>query len=173
MGSNAHAAPPARQDGLTYIALLVAIVVMGLVQATLAEAWHTDAQREKEQELLFAGNQMRAALNLYYVRSPAGSGRQPARLEDLLQDARTPATERYLRRIYRDPISGEPEWGIIRGAGGEIHGVHSLSTARPLKQGGFDMANRHFAGAQKYSEWVFMASPRPSAAAPQQQQRQR
>jgi type II secretory pathway pseudopilin PulG len=166
MGSNAHAAPLARQDGFTYVGLMVAIVVMGLVQAALAEAWHTDAQREKEQELLFAGNQMRAALNLYYARSPAKSLRQPARLEDLLQDARTPTNQRYLRRIYRDPISGRAEWGIIRGAGGEIHGVHSLSAATPLKQGGFDMANRHFAGAQKYSEWVFMAASGPSAAAP-------
>jgi type II secretory pathway pseudopilin PulG len=168
MVSNAHAAPPARQTGFTYIALLVAIAVMGLVQSALAEAWHTDVQREKEQELLFAGNQMRAALNLYYARSPAGSRRQPLRLEDLLQDGRTPATERYLRRIYRDPISGGEQWGLIRGASGEIHGVHSLSAARPLKQGGFDKANRHFSGAQKYSEWVFMASPLPAAAAQQQ-----
>jgi type II secretory pathway pseudopilin PulG len=166
MGSDAHAAPPARQAGFTYIALLVAIVVMGLVQAALAEAWHTDAQREKEQELLFAGNQMRAALNQYYAHSPPKSLRQPLRLEDLLQDARAPGVQRYLRRIYRDPVEGTAQWGIIRGAGGEIHGVHSLSAARPLKQGGFDMANRRFNGAQKYSEWVFMAASGPSAAAP-------
>jgi type II secretory pathway pseudopilin PulG len=166
MESNAHAAPPARQAGFTYIALLVAVAVMGLVQAALAVAWHNDLQREKEQELLFAGTQIRAALNLYYARSPAGSVRQPARLEDLLQDARTPANQRYLRKIYRDPVDGRAEWGIIRGAGGEIHGVHSLSAARPLKQGGFDLANRRFSGAQKYSEWVFMAAPGPSAVAP-------
>jgi type II secretory pathway pseudopilin PulG len=161
MASTARTAPLARQDGFTYLGLMVAIVVMGLVQAALAEAWHADAQREKEQELLFAGNQMRAALNLYYARSPARSLRQPLRLEDLLLDARTPANQRYLRKMYVDPITGGTEWGIIRGAGGEIHGVHSLSPARPLKQGGFGKANRHFAGAQKYSEWVFMATPAP------------
>lgn len=159
MVSIARTAPLARQDGFTYLGLLVAIVVMGLVQASLAAAWHAAARREKEQELLFAGNQMRAALNLYAARSPAQSPRQPLRLEDLLQDARMPGNQRYLRKMYADPLSGTAEWGIIRGAGGEIHGVHSLSAAKPLKQGGFDKANRHFAGAQKYSEWVFMAAP--------------
>jgi type II secretory pathway pseudopilin PulG len=148
-----------RQDGFAYLGLLVAIAVMGVVQAALCQAWHADARRQKEQQLLFAGNELRAALELYYSQSPPKSLRQPLRLEDLLKDARRPSTARYLRKLYPDPITGKVEWGLIRGAGGEIHGVHSLSEQKPLKQSGFDRADRQFAGAQKYSEWVFMAAP--------------
>lgn len=145
--------------GFAYLGLLVVVAIMGLMQASLAVAWHADAQREKEKELLFVGNQIRQALILYYAHSPANVRRQPLRLEDLLEDPRTPTHERYLRKIYVDPISGTADWGIIRGAGGEIYGVHSLSERQPLKQGGFARADRNFSGAQKYTEWVFMPEP--------------
>lgn len=161
--------PAVKEDGFTYLGMMIALIIMGLVQAALAEAWQAGAQREKEKELLFAGNQMRAALNLYYAHSPAKSLRHPLRLEDLLQDSRTPSHQRYLRKIYPDPITGKPEWGIIRGVGGEIYGVHSLSALRPLKQGDFARANKNFAGAQKYSEWVFMLAPGQWIGAPAQQ----
>lgn len=153
--------PPAR--GFAYLGLLVVIAIMGLVQASLAAAWHADARREKEKELLFAGHQIREALNLYYAHAPAKAPRQPLQLEDLLRDPRTPQHERYLRKIYPDPITGKTEWGIIRGSAGEIHGVHSLSERQPLKQAGFTRVDSNFAGAQKYSQWVFMATPGRSA----------
>lgn len=160
--------PPAatKSSGFAYLGLLIAIAIMGLVQASLATAWHADAVREKEKELLFAGGQIRQALNLYYAHSPGKARRQPLQLEDLLLDPRTAAHERYLRKIYPDPITGKREWGMIRGAGGEIYGVYSLSALAPLKQGGFARAERNFTGAQKYSAWVFMAGPGQSSAAP-------
>lgn len=139
---------------------------MGLMQASLAAAWDAHARREKETELLFVGNQIREALNLYYAHSPPKALRQPLQLEDLLRDARTPTHERYLRKIYPDPVTGKGEWGIIRGGGGEIHGVHSLSERKPLKQGGFAKADKNFAGAQKYADWVFMATPGRSTTSP-------
>jgi type II secretory pathway pseudopilin PulG len=157
-----------KEEGFAYLGLMIALIIMGLVQASLAEAWLADSQREKEKELLFAGHQMRAALNLYYAHSPAKSLRHPLRLEDLLQDARTPSPQRYLRKIYPDPVTGKPEWGIIRGVGGEIHGVYSLSMLRPLKQGDFARIDKNFAGAQKYSEWVFMLAPGQWIGAPAQ-----
>jgi type II secretory pathway pseudopilin PulG len=148
-----------REDGFAYLGLLVAIAIMGVVQAALCEAWHADARREKEQQLLFAGGELRAALELYALRSPPNAPRQPQRLDDLLKDPRQAGTARYLRKLYPDPITGKAEWGLVRGAGGEIHGVYSLSEQRPLKQAGFARAYQRFAGAQKYSEWVFMAAP--------------
>jgi type II secretory pathway pseudopilin PulG len=160
-----HAPAATKAAGFAYLGLLIAIAIMGLVQASLAAGWHADARREKERELLFAGNQIRQALNLYYAHSPAKAPRHPLQLEDLLLDPRTPTHERYLRKVYPDPITGKAEWGIIRGAGGEIHGVHSLSDRQPLKQGGFARADKNFSGAQQYSEWVFMAGPGLSFAA--------
>lgn len=170
MGDTRCTPPPLQCAGFAYLGLLIAIAIMGLIQASLATAWHADARREKEKELLFAGNQFRQALNLYYAHSPGKALRQPLQLEDLLLDPRTPVQQRYLRKMYPDPITGKREWGIIRGAGGEIYGVHSLSGQQPLKQGGFGRGDRNFTGAQKYSQWVFMAGPAQSAAAPVAQQ---
>lgn len=126
---------------------------------TAAEVWHTAQQREREKELLFIGDQFRQALNDFYEHTPGKERRYPASLEDLLKDPRYPATQRYLRRIYRDPVSGSEQWGLITGPGGEIYGVHSLSEEEPVKKGNFSPEDRNFEGSMKYADWVFMYVP--------------
>lgn len=163
---NALQRPPARLNklramGFTYIGVLALVVIMGAVLGAVAEVWHTALQREKERELLFVGNQFRQAIGLYYR---AGK-KYPTRLEDLLKDPRQPTTQRYLRKIYRDPITGKAEWGLVIGAQGEIIGVHSLSEDHPIKVSGFSAADRDFNGAKKYSDWIFSYQIRQSPAA--------
>jgi type II secretory pathway pseudopilin PulG len=148
----------ADQAGFTCLALLATVVVMGIVLAALGQAWQAAAQREKEAQLLFAGHQMRMALVQYYQRSPPQAPRHPPTLEALLKDERSLAVRRYLRRIEIDPMTGKAEWGLVRDANGWIYGVHSLSAARPLKQGNFARADRSFTGAKSYSDWVFMVT---------------
>lgn len=148
-----------RERGFTYFGVLVLVVMMGIALASAGEVWHTLQQREKEQELLFIGHQFRLALKRYADHTPAKSRRAPLRLEELLKDPRYPGIERYLRKIYLDPVTGRPEWGLITGPGGEIVGVHSLSDGEPLKKGHFDLADKHFEGSMKYSDWVFMHTP--------------
>ncbi len=137
--------------GFTYLTLLLMIVVMGIVLGAAAEVWHTAVQREKERELLFIGNQFRTAITLYY----RNHAKFPHNLEDLLKDPQYAFTKRYLRKIYRDPITGASEWGVVRIADGGIVGVHSLSENHPVKIAGFGVAGNSFAGAVKYSDWVF------------------
>jgi len=144
--------------GFTYLALLLMIVVMGVVQGAATEVWHTSVQREKERELLFIGNQFRLAIGKYYA-SHAGF---PHNLQDLLKDPQYASTQRYLRRLYRDPMTGTNEWGVIRQADGGIIGVHSLSEMEPIKIAGFGVAGNTFNGAVKYSQWVFAYRTRPS-----------
>lgn len=142
--------------GFTYLTILLLIVVMGILLGAATEVWHTGMQREKERELLFAGSQFRNAIGLYYL-----SHRQyPHNLEDLLKDPQYAFTKRYLRRIARDPMTGSNEWGLVRGAGGGIVGVHSLSDMKPLKIAGFGVTGNNFDGAVKYSDWVFAYRPR-------------
>jgi len=157
-----------RAGGFTYLGLLGVIAIMGVVLVTTGEVWHTAQKREKERELLFVGNQFRQALSGYYDHTPARERRYPARLEDLLKDPRYPSTQRYLRKIYKDPVSGSDDWGLIRGPEGEIYGVHSLSEEEPLKKGNFSLADRDFEGKTKYADWVFMHMPgqRLTAASP-------
>ena len=148
-----------RERGFTYIGVLVLVVLMGITLASAGEVWHTMQQREKEQELLFIGHQFRLALKRYALSTPGKARRAPLHLEELLQDPRYPGIRRYLRKIYLDPLTGGPEWGLITGPAGEIYGVHSLSEGEPLKKDHFDLADKHFEGGMKYSDWVFMYSP--------------
>lgn len=147
---------PARMRGFGYIGLLILVAMMSVALAGAGEVWHTAQQREKEQELLFAGGQFRRAIAQYYANTPGKARRYPLHLEELLQDPRHPGVRRYLRKIYLDPMTGKAEWGLVTGPGGEIYGVYSRSQDAPLKQAGFRLAEKDFEGRTKYSEWVFM-----------------
>jgi len=99
-----------REAGFTYLTVLFAIAFMGLGLALTGEVWHTALTRDREMQLLYAGNQYRRAIERYYVSGP----RQfPGTLEDLLKDPRKPGTERYLRKLYFDPLTGKSEWGLV------------------------------------------------------------
>lgn len=151
--------PLKKQSGFTYLAILFAIAIAGVVLAATGINWSQAAQREKERELLFVGNQFRQAILLYYEKSPGGVKRYPRTLNDLLKDERQLSTQRYLRKIYLDPITRKADWGIEVAPDGGVMGVHSLSDAAPLKSSNFDYANRAFEGAAKYTDWVFDYSP--------------
>lgn len=147
------------QRGFGYLLVLFALAAMGLLLAGTGQVWHTTAQRDKEAELLFVGNQFRQAIGAYHAMSPDATKQYPARLEDLLDDRRFPMPRRHLRQLYRDPMSSNTghtegtQWGLVK-AGDRIVGVHSLSTAVPLKTV-FAARDSAFAGVGSYSEWVF------------------
>lgn len=154
-----HRRRTAREPGFTYLGLMVIIAVMGIVLAATGEIWHMALKREKEHELLFVGDQFRRAINQYYQHSPLKPRRLPMSLDDLLKDPRYPGTQRYLRKIYIDPITGDSKWGLVTGPAGEIFGVYSLSEDEPIKKSNFSSADSSFEGKTKYAEWVFMAAP--------------
>ena len=146
-----------RQGGFTYLAVLFAVAILSGGLALVGEMWDTAARREREAELLFAGNEYRAAIQRFYL---AGPQRQyPGSLEDLLKDPRRPGTVRYLRRLYPDPVTGG-DWVTIAGPQGGIVGVHSASEARPLRVSGFKPRDAAFEGAHKYADWKFVVSAR-------------
>ena len=174
MASGSGARRTAR--GYTYVAALLAVALIGVVLAGAGIVWRHAAQRDKEQELLFIGNQFRRAIMSYYERTPGSVKRYPMKLEDLLQDPRYPGTERHLRKIHADPMTGKPAWGLIAAPDGGIMGVHSLSDARTIKTASFLARDRSFEGTSRYSEWRFFyqplitpnfqAAPPPSPPAP-------
>jgi len=152
-----------KQRGFTYLTALfiVAIIAGGL--ALIGEVWGTSSKREKEAELLFVGHQYRKAIERYYL---SGVNQYPRALQDLIKDPRKPGTERYLRKLYPDPMTGKDEWGFVKGADGGIAGVYSLSEEKPLKISGFKVRDASFESAQKYSDWKFSHSVPAQAAAP-------
>jgi len=148
-----------QQSGFTYMAVLFAIAIAGVMLAETGINWSQTAQREKERQLLFVGNQFRQAIALYYEKSPGGVKLYPRTLNDLLKDDRQPGIQRYLRKIYIDPMTNKADWGIEMAPDGGVMGVHSISDATPLKTANFAYANQAFEGATKYSDWIFFYSP--------------
>jgi type II secretory pathway pseudopilin PulG len=150
------------QGGFTYLAMLLAVAVIGFGLAATGEVWVQSSQREKEKELLFVGNQYRKAITLYYERTPGAVKRYPEKLEDLLLDNRQVSVQRYLRKIYVDPLTGKAEWGLItiKQAGGEgIMGVYSKSGLTPIKTSGFLARDKTLEGANHFSDWKFFHEP--------------
>ena len=150
-----------KQRGFTYLLLLAVIAVSGAALAAMGQLASHARQREKEAELLFVGDQYRDAIHSYYERSPGGAKRYPQKLEDMLQDVRVPTVQRYLRRLYRDPITGKADWGLVQAPQGGIMGVYSLSEDAPVKTGAFPRADAAFEdpAVTKYSDWKFTYSP--------------
>lgn len=144
-----------RQPGFTYLTILFMVLATGIGLATFGEAWSRGRQREKEAELLWIGNQFRQAIGLYYERSPSGAKRYPRKLDDLLSDKRFLTIQRYLRRVYQDPITGEVEWDLIEAPDGGVMGVKSKSAAKPLGP---------MSSVSTYSSWQFIYEP-PSPVA--------
>ena len=159
----------AKARGFTYLTVLFMIAILSGGLALVGEVWHTSAAREKEAELLFVGHQYRKAIERYYLSGP--QRQYPRELTALLKDPRLPGNERYLRKLYPDPVSGQP-FAILKAPDGGILGVHSPSEEKPFKTGGFKVRDASFEGKAKYADWHFIHAvpvqaatiPKPAAA---------
>jgi type II secretory pathway pseudopilin PulG len=154
--------------GFTYLTALFVVALMGAGYATIGEMWATTSMRDKEDELLYIGNQYRRAIERYYATGPR---RYPRTLQDLLKDPRAPTIQRYIRQLYADPMTGSTEWGLVKAPDGGIMGVHSTSQEAPIKQATFKLRDAGFEAAKTYADWKFIFTPaqattKPAATAP-------
>lgn len=153
-----------KRRGYALVTALIVLVVASLAVTLAVNRAQLDAQREREAQLLFVGDQYRRAIADYFTHPPLGRATQyPQRLEDLLEDPRGPAMRRWLRRLYPDPMSGLPDWQLEK-LGDRIIGVHSRSVREPLRHAGFDLADAGFADANSYQDWRFLATGIVAAA---------
>ena len=136
-----------RSRGFTYIMVLLWVAISGVMLMALSRAWLMESRRERDTELIYRGEQIRDALSAY-AAVPVSTGRShaPERLEDLLEDRRSGQVVRHLRRVWRDPITNSPNWGLIKDANGGIVGVFSTSPKVPLLGP---------PGTRRYRDWRF------------------
>lgn len=159
-------------------ALLVGLSIMAVLMSVALPVWRTTAKREREEELIFRGQQYARAIGLFQRKYANAS---PPSLDILLN-------EKFLRKKYKDPMTkdgefqllyvgaqqpagapqrgggppagagpqgGAPQTGApvapIAGAGGRagITGVASKSTETSI---------RLYNGRSKYNEWTFVAT---------------
>jgi type II secretory pathway pseudopilin PulG len=142
--------PLTSSAGFTYLAVLIMVIILGIMQGVAYEYMQTVMKREREEELLFRGQQIVEAIarwNNVYNRQGQPTHGPLNDLKDLLKDPNSLTTVRYLRRDptkeYNDPITGK-DWEVIRDPAGQkgIIGVRSTSDKTPLKEGGF-VESRH------------------------------
>ena len=109
--------------GFTLVELLIVVAIVALLASVAAPLAELSYQRGKEQELRTALREMREAIDAYKraaddgkIEKSADSSGYPPSLKTLVEgvpDKSTPekSTLYFLRRIPRDPISGE-DWGV-------------------------------------------------------------
>ena len=145
-------------QGFTYASLVMLIAVMSLAAACAFKAGALLQRRAAEAALLEVGAAFSEALNSYAEATPRGQSRTPRTLQELVRDPRYPMPRRHLRKVFIDPLTGNDQWGLVElDTGPGIVGVYSLSNARPIKVGNFDLARSEFAGKQRYRDWIFAA----------------
>ena len=142
------------QRGAILLLLLVMVVVVGLAAGLAGQSWRSTVQRAREAELLWRGQQYQQAINSYYaVRH--GQQSFPTKLEDLLRDPRFPNVVRHLRKLYKDPMTGE-DWELVTDSSKRIIGVRSRSDLEPFRKDGFPKALDKLKGKEAYDEWEFV-----------------
>jgi type II secretory pathway pseudopilin PulG len=112
-----------RQEGFTYLGLLLAIALVGLGLTAASEVWVTVARRQRLDQLEFVGQQFVQAIGSYYESSPGGVKKFPKSLDDLLEDRRYPFVRRHLRQAYINPFTGRTDWDLVAGPGEGFLGV--------------------------------------------------
>ena len=180
--------------GYAMAALLVGMSVMAVLMGALLPVWTHMATREKEEELIFRGNQYARAIGLFqrkFANTP------PPTIDVLVE-------QRFLRKKYKDPITKDDfqpiyaNQGLMPGSGpigpGGAQQTTTLQRGTPsapggqLLQSGFNSTGATAAGGiigvtskskessikilngrQKYNEWAFVhvqTSQRPGQPGP-------
>lgn len=144
--------------GYSYLGLLLVLAVVSFSLSVGAGALTNRLRRDKEEDLLYAGDQIRRAIERYHQLNASGQYPYPRDLESLLRDPFAPGVKRHLRRVFPDPMTQGKEWVLIRGERNAIIGVHSSSTREPLKTSGFPKDYASFSTAKTYADWRFIAA---------------
>ncbi len=122
------AGPRKGRGGYTLVALLVGMTVASILIAAVLPLASAQAQREREAELIFRGLQYAEGIRIFRRRF----GRYPNSLKELLE-----VKPRSVRKLWKDPMTKDGEWGIISIAGTPVTpggGAGSGYPARPRRR---------------------------------------
>jgi type II secretory pathway pseudopilin PulG len=133
------------------------ISLLSIMAAAAGTTWSFMSQRDRERELQFVGRQYREALERYGQAHAGQAQPFPTELSQLLGGSGPLGVRRYLRKLYADPMTGSPQWGLVTTELGGIVGVYSLSTLRPIRaRSPYPFDDAKFGGAQSYRDVRYM-----------------
>ena len=122
-----------REHGYVLLAIILMLALIVVAAAAAAPDIAMSIRREREAELIHRGTQYMRAIQHYYKQF----GRYPMRIEDL----ESSNNMRYLRRRYKDPITGkdfrllhfgEVNMGAVTGMGAATGGIMGGAAAAAL-----------------------------------------
>jgi type II secretory pathway pseudopilin PulG len=114
------------EAGYTLVALLAVMTVLATFAMAIAPSAQQQAQREREKEAIFRGEQIADAIRAYYryrtrVMQQRGDAALPSSMDQLLQGVPIPGGSKNLQILRpsaaRDPLTIEGEWRFIRPRG--------------------------------------------------------
>ena len=94
-----------RSDGYVLITLILFVALLAIAMTALAPVIAQQMKRDREEELIHRGVQYSRAIK-HYVKK---FGRYPTRIEDL----ESTNNLRFLRKVYKDPVTGK-DFKILR-----------------------------------------------------------
>ena len=101
------------ERGYTLLGLLALATIIMIFATAAAPSIKQQAQREREEEAIFRGEQVAEALRTYITQS----GQIPNRMEQLQEGAPVPGRTRKLQVLRpsaaRDPLSKDGEWRVV------------------------------------------------------------
>jgi hypothetical protein len=97
------------ESGYLLAVLLTGMAVAAVWASVSLPAWRFRVQREKELELIFRGEQYARAIMLYYVKN---NRTLPSEIDQLVQG-------KYLRKKWKDPITGK-DFALVLSGGGQV-----------------------------------------------------
>jgi type II secretory pathway pseudopilin PulG len=91
--------------GYAFVVLIIAMTVMLIGLATALPSVYHESQREKEEELVFRGNEYARAIYLFQIQFK----RFPKSVDELIRTNNI----RFLRHAYKDPMNPKGKWRFI------------------------------------------------------------
>lgn len=120
------------ERGYAFLILMMVLTILLITLTVALPNVYTKGQREREEELIFRGNEYARAIAQYHRQF----NRYPTSVKDLLK--RTNGF-RFLRHDYRDPMSRSGKWRFIHAnASGAVIDSKTLAPPTPQKGEGKD-----------------------------------
>jgi type II secretory pathway pseudopilin PulG len=139
--------PPNRQRGYILLTLMLVVALLAIAALALAPDLAFQTRRDREEELIHRGVQYSRAIRAYFKKF----GRYPTRIEDLENTNNL----RFLRKRYKDPITGKDfkllHFGDAQmSMGGPVAGATAASAMAGASAAGVNPAGASPTGAQGF-----------------------
>jgi type II secretory pathway pseudopilin PulG len=106
------------EGGYALVAMLVVMSLLALFAMAAAPNVKQQAQREREKEAIFRGEQVADAIRLYYAsKGRSGTNSLPTNMEQLTEGIQIPGRTKKLQILRasaaRDPLTSSGEWKLV------------------------------------------------------------